>query len=229
MWGVSFLLLFFFFFSNLLVPGSFSCSTWGLVPWLGIELRPPALGMQSLSHWITREVPPSCSLRLRRISQAGQTLLNFFIAVEWTGVGDGGVAYRQNRILISFSMEKHFFFISRDTCETTLFSHGLFPDSDLKWRTKRKQSCLKNPFSFWSEVCVTEDRGYWGKQRNVSLNQFTDNTETEGLSHVFTWHPAKLYVVEFFPLLFLSQTEKPGKLHRVTKSRTLLKQLSTHA
>ena len=28
-----------------------------LVPLLGIKPRPPALGMQSLSHWTTREVP----------------------------------------------------------------------------------------------------------------------------------------------------------------------------
>ena len=27
---------------------------WNLVPWPGIESRPPALGMQSLSHWTTR-------------------------------------------------------------------------------------------------------------------------------------------------------------------------------
>ena len=30
---------------------------WALVPWLGIEPRPPALGAQSLSHWTTREIP----------------------------------------------------------------------------------------------------------------------------------------------------------------------------
>ena len=34
-----------------------SCSMWDLVPWPGIESRPPALGAQSLSHWTTREVP----------------------------------------------------------------------------------------------------------------------------------------------------------------------------
>ena len=33
-----------------------SCSMWGLVPWLGIEPRLPALGTQNLSHWTTREV-----------------------------------------------------------------------------------------------------------------------------------------------------------------------------
>ena len=35
---------------------SLSCGIWDLVPWAGIEPRPPALGMQSLSHWTTREV-----------------------------------------------------------------------------------------------------------------------------------------------------------------------------
>ena len=36
---------------------TFSCGTWDLVPWPGIEPRLPALGVQSLSHWTTREVP----------------------------------------------------------------------------------------------------------------------------------------------------------------------------
>ena len=31
---------------------------WGLVPRPGIKPRPSILGMQSLSHWITKEVPP---------------------------------------------------------------------------------------------------------------------------------------------------------------------------
>ena len=37
--------------------GIFSCGMWDLVPWPGIELRSPALGTQSLSHWTTRVVP----------------------------------------------------------------------------------------------------------------------------------------------------------------------------
>ena len=46
-----------------------SCGMWDLVPGSEIELRLPALGVQSLSHWTTREVPSqvftficSCSL-----------------------------------------------------------------------------------------------------------------------------------------------------------------------
>ena len=34
-----------------------SCVMWNLVPWPGTEPGPPALEMQSLSHWTTREVP----------------------------------------------------------------------------------------------------------------------------------------------------------------------------
>ena len=34
-----------------------SCSMWDLVPWSEMEHRPPALRVQSLSHWTTREVP----------------------------------------------------------------------------------------------------------------------------------------------------------------------------
>lgn len=48
-----------------------------------------------------------------------------------------------------FILDGEAFLISRDTCKTVFFfSHGLFPDSDLKSRTKRGQSCLKKPFSF---------------------------------------------------------------------------------
>ena len=52
-----------FFFLNLFIwphqvlaaaLGIFSCSTWDLLPWPGIE---PALGAWSLSHWTTREAP----------------------------------------------------------------------------------------------------------------------------------------------------------------------------
>ena len=35
----------------------FSCGMWDLVPWPGIKPAPPALGVQSLNHWTTREVP----------------------------------------------------------------------------------------------------------------------------------------------------------------------------
>ena len=34
-----------------------SCSMWDLVPWLGIEPGPPALGAQRIRHQTTREVP----------------------------------------------------------------------------------------------------------------------------------------------------------------------------
>ena len=37
--------------------GSFSCGTWDVVPWTGIEPRPHALGARSLSHWTIREIP----------------------------------------------------------------------------------------------------------------------------------------------------------------------------
>ena len=36
------------------------CGMWDLVPWPGIEPRPPALGAWSLSHCTTREVPGPC-------------------------------------------------------------------------------------------------------------------------------------------------------------------------
>ena len=52
--------------------GSFSCSIWtlscgiwDLVPWPGIEPRPPELGAQSLISWTTREVPHPCLFELQ--------------------------------------------------------------------------------------------------------------------------------------------------------------------
>ena len=45
------------FIFNLAALG-LSCCMQDLAPCPGIELRPPALGVQSLSHWTTREVPP---------------------------------------------------------------------------------------------------------------------------------------------------------------------------
>ena len=39
--------------------GIFSCDMRDLVPCVGIEPGPPALGAWSLSHWTTREVPSS--------------------------------------------------------------------------------------------------------------------------------------------------------------------------
>ena len=41
------------FFVNLKM--SFPCCMWDLVPWPGMEPRPPVLGAQSLSHWTTRK------------------------------------------------------------------------------------------------------------------------------------------------------------------------------
>ena len=40
------------------VCGIFSCGMRDLVPWPGMEPRPPALGVRSLNCWTTREVPP---------------------------------------------------------------------------------------------------------------------------------------------------------------------------
>ena len=43
-------------------PRIFSCSMWDLVPQPWIELRPPALGALSLSHWTISEVPEKASV-----------------------------------------------------------------------------------------------------------------------------------------------------------------------
>ena len=47
--------------SSLWHMGSSHWGTKDLVPWPGIEFRPPTLGAQDLSHWTTWEVPPLSS------------------------------------------------------------------------------------------------------------------------------------------------------------------------
>ena len=73
-WFCSFFFFFFWFFNIYLfiylhiwlyqvlvvARGIFSGGMWNLVPWPGIEPRPPALGAWSLSLCTTREVPYFC-------------------------------------------------------------------------------------------------------------------------------------------------------------------------
>ena len=54
--------------------GIFSCGMWtlswgkwDLVPWWGIEPRPLAMGVWSLSHWATREIPTHGFLNIRNL------------------------------------------------------------------------------------------------------------------------------------------------------------------
>ena len=49
------------------VQDLFRCSLWDLVPRLGIECNPLALGVQSFSHWTTSEVPEATLLESRTI------------------------------------------------------------------------------------------------------------------------------------------------------------------
>ena len=51
---------------------------WDLVPWPGTEPRAPVLGVQSLSHWTTRDVPHSltCKTCLQGYTLKSDKLLN---------------------------------------------------------------------------------------------------------------------------------------------------------
>ena len=54
---------FFFFLTFIfiyLAAQNLTCGMWDLVPWPGIEPSPPESGVQSLSHWTTREFPVEC-------------------------------------------------------------------------------------------------------------------------------------------------------------------------
>ena len=59
-----------------------NCSMWGVVPWPGIEPRPPALGGWSLSHWTTREIQSS-SLILWSGAVDGFHMVNHLAKVDF--------------------------------------------------------------------------------------------------------------------------------------------------
>ena len=54
---IFFLVKVFIVYLFILAGPGLSCGTWDLLPWPGMEPRPPALGAQSLIHWTSREVP----------------------------------------------------------------------------------------------------------------------------------------------------------------------------
>ena len=62
---------------------SLSCIMWALVPWPGIEPRPPALGTQRLSCWAPREVPSSCHLYHCKGRGLTQNLFSLVLSGLW--------------------------------------------------------------------------------------------------------------------------------------------------
>ena len=54
------------------------CCIWDLIPWPGMEPRPPALGAWSLSPWTTGEVPIALSLLLSSMPWQECTTVNPF-------------------------------------------------------------------------------------------------------------------------------------------------------
>ena len=52
-----------------------SWGMWDVVPWSGIEPRPPSLGVQSLSRWATREVPEWITFKTKHLQREDKTLL----------------------------------------------------------------------------------------------------------------------------------------------------------
>ena len=75
----------------LAVPG-FSCSTWDLVP------GPPALGVQSLSHWTTSEVPPFLqTFQLLLLSHSTSPMLYFPLCASISSPEMGRVPLPESR------------------------------------------------------------------------------------------------------------------------------------
>ena len=70
--------------SSLQHTGFFSCSMWDLFPWPGLEPGPPALWVQSLSHWTTREVPMLFTLNCLIYPRTLLFCINFRINLSMT-------------------------------------------------------------------------------------------------------------------------------------------------
>ena len=64
------------------VGSSVAACMWDLVPRPGMEPRPPALGVQGLTHWTTREAPVGFILFNAITSRGRQDLLSLFTDKE---------------------------------------------------------------------------------------------------------------------------------------------------
>ena len=67
--------------------GFFNCNIRDLVPRPGIKPTPPALGIWSLSHWTTREVP-NCMISLQPLILILQLFLDEYWAFLQMHVGN---------------------------------------------------------------------------------------------------------------------------------------------
>ena len=86
------LIFFLFLICIYLATSGLRWDIWDLVPWPGIEPRPPALGAWSLSHWTIREVPVSAFQYAiwvcHSFSSTEQVSFNFMAAVTiWSDFG----------------------------------------------------------------------------------------------------------------------------------------------
>ena len=61
----------------------FSCGMWDIAPQSGIELRPPALGVWSVSHWTTREIPEIFKLSSAEMEKAVDREVIERLEIKW--------------------------------------------------------------------------------------------------------------------------------------------------
>ena len=61
----------------------FSCGMWDIEPQSGIELRPPALGVWSVSHWTTREIPEIFKLSSAEMEKAVDREVIERLEIKW--------------------------------------------------------------------------------------------------------------------------------------------------
>ena len=93
------------------------CGMWDLVPWLGMEPGSPALGVWSLSHWTTGEVPP-CNVFL--LSVFPSAMVWMFVSLsrfpDWNllppPIGDGMMKWGPWEVMRSRGWSPHWW----DSC-----------------------------------------------------------------------------------------------------------------
>ena len=148
----------------------FSCSMRDLVPWPGIEPRPPALGTQSLSHWTTRKVPQLFFLKL--------TIL--------VAVCGGGGCWRPSSLLLGLLWADIFLISSSKLYKTIICSDKGAIEVAVCWSLSRVRLFV-TPWTVARQALLSmgfSRQEYWSGLPFPSPVRKFEVSEVKSLSHV---------------------------------------------
>ena len=104
-----------------LIFGCMPGSTWGLIPWWGIEPVPPALGVWCHNPWTTRQVSVCCSLVLYLLTSFNKTfskaILKFLNVVSFY--------WRHKKSWIPLSIKRIYFFQMSSSSSVVFIPHTI--------------------------------------------------------------------------------------------------------